>query len=91
MKTILKVTLAASLLLGVSMAFTGEADAARKQCAMLGAQGTGVLQEVAKDQALWQLEDMAKNYGGKAAGKVKTTCKTTLIVSECNVSQRYCK
>ncbi len=91
LKTILKTVMAAGLAFGLAVSFAGDADAKRKSCAMLGGQGTGILPEVAKDQALWQLEDAAKAYGGKVAGAAKTSCTTQLIVSECTVKQRYCK
>jgi len=90
MRIVLKTAIAAGLALGLAAAFAADADA-RKGCAVLAGQGTGVLPDVAKDQALWQLEDTAKSYGGKAAGKVATSCKTQLVVSECTVKQRYCK
>ncbi len=91
MKTIVKTAMALSLAIGLAATFTDSAEAKRKSCAMLGGKGTGALAEIAKDQALWQLEDAAKAYGGKAAGKAKVTCGYQLVVSECSVKQRYCK
>ena len=90
MNKIVKTTLAAGFAFGLAMSFVGDAEAKRKSCAMLGGHGTGVLQEVAKDQALWQLDDAAKAYGGKVAGKAKVAC-TGQIVAECTAKQRYCK
>lgn len=89
MKTMLKSAMAASLALTFVGAFVGTAEA--KKCSLLGGKGTGALPEIAKDQALWQLSDAAKAYGGKAAGKAKVSCGYQLVVSECTVTQRYCK
>ena len=91
MKTILKTAMAFGLAIGLAATFTDSAEAKRKSCAMLGGQGSGALPEIAKDQALWQLSDAAKSYGGKAAGKAKVSCGYQLVVSECTVKQRYCK
>lgn len=91
MNTIMKSMLAVGLALGFGLSIAGNAEAAkRKSCAVLGGQGTGVLQEGAKDQALWQLDDAAKAYGGKVAGKAKVACTGTLV-AECTAKQRYCK
>ncbi len=90
MKTILKSALAAGLAFGLASAVVGPADAKGK-CAVLGGQGTAVLPDLAKDQALWQLADSAKAHGGKVAGKAKVTCTTQFVVSECTAKQRYCK
>lgn len=89
MKTMLKTAMAAGLALAFAGSFVGTAEA--KKCAMLGGKGTGALPEIAKDQALWQLSDAAKAYGGKAAGKTKMSCGYQLVVSECTATQRYCK
>ena len=89
MKTILKTAMAAGLALAFVGSFVGTAEA--KKCAMLGGTGTGALKEIATDQALWQLSDAAKSYGGKVAGKAKVSCKYQLVLSECTAKQRYCK
>lgn len=91
MKTVIKTALAAGLAIGMAATFADTAEAKRRSCAVLGGQGTGVLLEVAKDQALWQLEDVAKGYSGKVAGKVKFSCATQLVITECTAKQRYCK
>ena len=91
MTTLLKTALAAGLAFGLAMTVTDSAEAKRKSCAVLAGSGTGVLPDVAKDQALWQLSDAAKTYGGKVAGKANVTCKYQLVVSECVAKQRYCK
>jgi hypothetical protein len=79
MKSMFKTTLAAGmavgLTLGLSMTLSGTAEAKRKSCAMLGGTGTGVLPDVAKDQALWQLSDAAKSYGGKIAPTSVSGCR----------------
>lgn len=89
MKTILKTAMAAGIAFGFAMSAIGAAEA--KSCKVLGGAGTAVLPELATDQARWQLDDAAKAYGGKAAGKEKVSCKTELVISECTVKQRYCK
>ena len=91
MKTILKTAMALGLAIGLTATFTESAEAKRKSCALLGGQGSGALPEIAKDQALWQLADAAKAYGGKVAGKAKISCGYQFVVSECTAKQRYCK
>jgi hypothetical protein len=91
MKMTTKLAIAAGLAVGATLALATDADAKRKSCTVLGGKGTGITNIVATDQALWQLEDAAKAYGGKVAGKAKTSCAYQVVVSECTVTQRYCK
>jgi hypothetical protein len=66
-----------------------QANAAK--CAKIGGEGTGLGEQIAKDQADVALADAIKSYGGKASGKASYKCTTALVLSTCTATQRACK
>jgi hypothetical protein len=73
----------------VGAGLTTQADAAK--CSKIGGEGTGLGEQIAKDQANVALAEAIKSYGGKASGKASYKCNTTLVLSTCTASQRACK
>jgi hypothetical protein len=62
-----------------------------KSCVKAGGQGTGLTPDIAKAMATAALGNSITQYGGKAAGKASMTCKTDMVITTCNASQRACK
>ena len=90
MTTTLRALTLGAAAVGLALAVSPAAEA-KKSCAMISGQGTGITHPVATDQALWSLQEAITKFGGKAAGKVATTCKYELVVSSCTSKQRACK
>lgn len=82
-----------ALVAAVALASVGIAalPAAAAKCVKAGGQGTGITPDIAKTMSTIALANAIKNMGAKAAGKVSTTCESTLIVSTCTSYQRACK
>jgi hypothetical protein len=77
----------AAVLVGAGLAT--QADAAK--CAKIGGEGTGLGEQIAKDQANVALGEAIKSYGGKASGKASYKCNMTLVLTTCVATQQACK
>lgn len=73
--------------------YASEAAAQKKaaKCANVGGQGTGFVEAIAKDQALWAFADALAKDGGKASGKQSVKCSGGLGNYTCTASQKVCK
>jgi len=88
MKSTRKAAVIGSAILA-AVAFSSTGAFAASSCKNIGAQGTGITEGIAKDQAAWQLSDASK--GMKAKSKAKTSCKADGLIHTCVITQKYCK
>lgn len=65
--------------------------AAKGKCVLAGGEGSNVLPDVAKFMADAALKNSIAANGWKAAGKIKQTCKTEVLLTTCVSQQRACK
>ena len=85
----MKTTLVLAALVVSSAALVPDASAG--SCMKVTGQGTGVTEPVAKFMSEAAVKNGIANRGLKAAGKIKTSCKTdALVISNCTSSQRAC-
>lgn len=79
-----------ALALVVSLTALASPLAAKTKCVMAGGEGSNVLPDVAKFMANAALENSIKANGWQAAGKVKQSCKTDVVMTTCVSRQRAC-
>lgn len=74
------------------MSIVGFATAAEaKKCVKASGEGTGITHELATELAKVALNNSISSWGGKAVGKVSTSCKYELVLSVCKAQSRACK
>ncbi|MFN3869441.1 MAG: hypothetical protein ACK4MF_10280 [Hyphomicrobiaceae bacterium] len=61
------------------------------KCVLAGGEGSNVLPDVAKFMANAALGNSISGAGMKAAGAVKMTCKSEVLLTTCVAKQRACK
>jgi hypothetical protein len=74
-----------------ALALAGLASAAEAKCMKATGQATAITDELATALAKDALSASISTWGGKGAGKIRTSCKLELVFSTCNVQQRACK
>jgi len=86
---------AAVVALGLTAGLATDADAAKKRpgrCSMMAGQGTGLGQDLAKQNASMAVGEAISKAGAKASGKVAYSCKgEMLVLATCTAKQRACK
>lgn len=74
-----------------AVAVAGLATAAEAKCIKASGEGTAITHELATELAKVALNSSISNWGGKARGKVSTSCKYEFVLSTCRSQSRACK
>jgi len=74
-----------------AVAIAGLTTAAEAKCIRASGEGTAITHELATELAKVALNSSISSWGGKARGKVSTSCKYEFVFSSCKAHSRACK